>query len=112
MLNITLVGLTVAVMAMATPAMTKPLLLTDVQMDGITAGNLVLPNGNTVFEGFDNSAPGEFHPSFDRSATAALSTAGIPPSGDPADGFGGNNEGPWSAHFVSPVIGCSEAPCL
>ena len=84
-------------------AMAEPLNLTDDQMDGVTAG-LSLPNGNTVLDDFDTPAPGEFHPNFDRSATANDATFGIRPSGDPGDGFSGSNEGPWSAHFMSPVI--------
>lgn len=61
------------------------------ELDRVTAGDLGLPNGNVLFEGFDNAAPGQFHPNFDRSET------GFDASG---------NEGPWSAHFYSPVIEC------
>ena len=80
-------------------AMAEPLKLTDAQMDGVTAGGLGLPNGTEVLEGFDTPAPGGSHPNFDRSGTAILATMGIP-----VDGFGFGNEGPWSAHFMSPVI--------
>lgn len=85
-------------------AYADPISLTSNQMDQVTAG-LTLPNGNTVLDNFDTPAPGPLHPSFGRSDTANQSTSGIPASGDPADGFSGSNEGPWSAHFQSPVIG-------
>lgn len=81
-----------------------PISLTSNQMDQVTAGGLLLPNDREVFEGFDNPAPGEFHPNFGRSETANDATFGIPASGDTEDGFSGSNEGPWSAHFQSPVI--------
>jgi len=61
-----------------------------------------------AFAGFDNPAPGEFHPNFNRSPTAVAATdaTGNPTIGNP--GFG--NEGPWSAHYRSPVISCTIEP--
>ena len=70
------------------------------EMDRVTAGGLGLPNGMEVFQGFDNPAPGAFHPNFDRSGTAFDATLGIP-----VDQFGFGNEGPLSA-LTSPVISC------
>ena len=82
-------------------AMAEPLTLTDDQMDQITASGLGLPSGDEVFVDFDNPAPGPEHPNFDRSATAIANTANM----GPVNGDLGN-EGPWSAHFASPVIDC------
>lgn len=59
-----------------------------------------------AFAGFDNPAPGDFHPNFDRSPTAIEATMGNPTD---ASGFG--NEGPWSAHYRSGVISCTEPGC-
>jgi len=67
----------------------KPIELTATQMDQITAGDLILPNGKIVFADFDNAAPFPFHPSL-------LFSHGAP--------------GPWMAHYNSPVIGCSLDP--
>jgi len=78
-----------------------PLKLTDTQMDRVTAGDLGLPNGKIIFAGFDNAAPGEFHPNFDRSSRAIEATTGHGPS---VSGLG--NEGPWSAGVMSPAIEC------
>ena len=58
-----------------------------------------------AFAGFDNPAPGDFHPNFDRSPTAINATMGTPP-----DASGVGNEGPWSAHYRSPVISCTVEP--
>lgn len=77
-------------------AYADPISLTSNEMDQVTAG-LALPNGNRVLDNFDNPAPGDLHPSFDRSETANEATSGPGPNG--------LNEGPWSAHFQSPVIG-------
>ena len=79
----------------------EPLKLTDTQMDMVTAGDLGLPSGMTIFEGFDNAAPGELHPNFGRSGTAFTATTGHGPS---VEGMG--NEGPWSAGVASPAIEC------
>jgi hypothetical protein len=70
----------------------EPLKLTDTQMDMVTAGELNLPHDNLVFGGFDNAAPGDFHPYFNNPGK------GLTMSG---------NEGPWSAHQNSPVINCN-----
>ena len=93
----------------------KPIELTAAQMDTVTAGNLKLPNGNIIFDGpgpfgFDNPAPGDFHPTFSidfggrRSNTAADATFGYngPVVDDPT--ASGGNEGPWSAGVKSPVM--------
>ena len=95
----------------------EPLKLTDAQMDGVTAGGLLLPNLREVFVDFDNPAPFDAHPNFDndtgggaRSTTAANYYGGV--GGDSATALKGpvngefGNEGPWSAHFASPVISC------
>lgn len=89
----------------APAAMPKPLEpLSAAQLDRVTAGDLGLPNGMVVFEGFDNAAPGDFHPNFDRSPTGF----------DASHGFGGalGNEGPWSAAFNGSAIEfqCSLCP--
>jgi hypothetical protein len=65
-----------------------PIELTAAQMDQITAGDLTLPNGKQVFVGFDNPAPGDFHPVF-------------------LHGRGGS-EGPWEAHFNAGPITCAD----
>jgi hypothetical protein len=65
-----------------------PIELTVAQMDQITAGDLTLPNDKQVFLGFDNPAPGDFHPVFERS--------------------GGRSEGPWEAHFNAGPITCAD----
>jgi hypothetical protein len=78
-----------------------PLKLTDTQMDMVTAGDLGLPSGDTIFEGFDiAAAPGDFHPNFDRAGTAVTATTGHGPT------VSGWNEGPWSAGVMSPAIEC------
>jgi hypothetical protein len=92
MLRTTLIFCTMF-MAVGT-ANAEPLKLTDTQMDMVTAGDLYLPNGKHMFQGFDNAAPGEFHPYF-------------LPGFAPRKGFTmSGNEGPWSAHQNSPVITC------
>ena len=63
----------------------KPVELTAVQMDKITAGDLTTP-GNKVFAGFA-LRNGNLHP------TLAM---------------GVGKEGPWHAHFNSPVITCAD----
>lgn len=75
--------------AVAPDAQPQPVQLSLAELDRITAGDLGLPNGKVIFAGFDNAAPGEFHPNFGRS-----------PTGSGASG----NEGPWSAAFNSPSI--------
>lgn len=92
----------------------EPLKLTDAQMDGVTAGGLLLPNLREVFEGFDNPSPMfEAHPNFDRDSGGARSTTAAAFNGGAGGGATANkgpvngpfgNEGPWSAHFASPVI--------
>lgn len=64
----------------------EPIELTALQMDQITAGDLTTP-GNQVLTGFDNPAPGDFHPTLL---------------------MGVGKEGPWHAHFNSPVITCQD----
>ena len=58
-----------------------PLKLTDTQMDNVTAGDLTT-HGNKVFVGFDNPAPGDFHPTLLKGVAT---------------------DGPWQAHFNSPT---------
>jgi hypothetical protein len=96
-----------------------PIELSAAQMDQITAGTLVLPNGNTQHDDFDNPAPnvngylgellglcdtdtGAFcHPALTRRSDRALSaTAG---KGNQVTPFG--NDGPWSATIASDSIG-------
>lgn len=79
--------------------------------------NLTLPSGHVIFPEFDNPSPvlspfGEDlfvdqHPNFVRAEVAINATMG-----NPADGGGFGNEGPWSAHYRSPVIGCTEPGCV
>ena len=94
----------------------KPVPLTAAQMDQVTGSGLFLPNMKEVFAGFDNPAPFDFHPNFDResgggarSTTAAAfndgAGGGVTAFKGPVNGLFGN-EGPWSAHFASPVISC------
>ena len=66
----------------------KPVELTVTQMDKITAGSLILPNGKVVFAGF------------------ALPNAADPYGADlfSHPGLGNPAFGPWQAHFNSPVI--------
>lgn len=110
----------------------KPIELTAVQMDQITAGSLLLPNGNIVFDNFDNPAPndpagyiagpdgGDFcgvvpdggfcHPALNRRSLTALVTTGHGPSVMP----GGPNDGPWAATVVSHAVilcGGPAPPC-
>lgn len=65
----------------------QPIELTADQMDKITAGDLTLPNGKQVLSGFDNPAPGPFHPTLL---------------------MGVGKEGPWHAHFNSHMIDCAD----
>lgn len=77
-----------------------PSVLTDAQMDMVVAGDLTLPNGHVVFSGFDNAAPGDWHP--------GLASA-LGKRNSRADTASGGNEGPWSAHFNSGgVIVCND----
>ena len=64
----------------------EPIELSAAQMDQITAGDLTTP-GNKVFSGFDNPAPGDFHPTLM---------------------MGVGKEGPWHAHFNSHMINCED----
>ena len=100
-----------------------PIELSAAQMDQITAGTLLLPNGKTVFDNFDNPAPNKdgylsallgdvctnaapalCHPALTRRSDAALVTA-FPPVRS-VTGLG--NDGPWTATVVSPVISCPD----
>ena len=107
-----------------------PIELSAAQMDQITAGTLLLPNGRSVFAGFDNPAPDAdgyvsavlgpillggddglctalepmfCHPALTRRSDTALVTGGHGPSVNP---FG--NDGPWAATVASPVISCPD----
>lgn len=90
----------------------KPIRLSAEQMDTITAGDLMLPNGKLQFAGFDNASPagpfgGLFHPSFGRSPNASAKQVENGYSGPTAtQPF---NEGPWSAAAKSPVITCVDS---
>ena len=95
----------------------KPVELTTIQMDQITAGSLGLPNGKVVQDSFDNPAPnvngylgellglcdtttGAFcHPALTRRSDAAFVTGPLVPNVT-----GDGNDGPWTATIVSPVI--------
>lgn len=73
--------------------------------------DLTLPNGNLLFDGFDNpgagAGDGTYHPTFYRSGTAIDTTdslAGINPT---IQNPGYGNEGPWSAHYLSDQIDCT-----
>jgi hypothetical protein len=82
----------------------------DLTLTGV-AGALHAP-APLAFENFDNPSPGfelididgdgvldSVHPNFVRSVTAIDATMGTP-----TDDSGFGNEGPWSAHYQSPVI--------
>ena len=92
-----------------------PIELTAPQMDQITAGSLLLPNGKVQHNLFDNPAPnvngyfglcdadtGAFcHPALTRrSAQVFQAAAGHEPT------VAGFPDGPWAATAASPVIGC------
>ncbi len=96
-----------------------PIELSAAQMDQITAGTLVLPNGKLQFDNFDNPAPNEngdlefcdttsgtfCHPAVTRRSDTALgATAGHGPS------VGGVNDGPWAATQASDAIGLCGGP--
>ena len=71
-----------------------PAVMTDAQMDLVVAGDLTTP-GNFVFSGFDNPAPGSFHPGLSKRNGAASGATGA--------------TGPWMAHFKSGgVIVCND----
>ena len=104
-----------------------PIELSAEQMDQITAGTLLLPNGKTVHDNFDNPAPNEdgylsaslgdlctnlepafCHPALTRRSDTALgATRGHGPS---VGGAESSNDGPWAATVVSPVISCPDCP--
>ena len=79
----------VAVMLSAPVFADEPIELTAQQMDQITAGDLTLPvpHGKKVLDGFDNPAPGDFHP---------VLMMGV------------GKEGQWHAHFNSHMIDCAD----
>lgn len=74
--------------------MTKKLDLHIEDLEDRIAPALVLPNDMLIFSGFDNPAPGDFHPALTARADAAH---------EATDGYngpnfnGGGNEGPWGA---------------
>jgi hypothetical protein len=93
----------------------EPIQLTAAQMDQITAGSLLLPNGDIQQNLFDNPAPnvngyfgfcdadtGMFcHPALTRRSDQVFeAAAGHEPS---VTGF---PDGPWTATAASPVIAC------
>jgi hypothetical protein len=94
----------------------KPIELTDAQMDQISAGSLLLPNGKVQHDLFDNPAPdvngyfgvcdtstGQFcHPALTRRSDQVF-VATADGSDTTVIGF---PDGPWSATSVSPMIGC------
>ena len=95
----------------------EPIVLSDLQMDRVAAGDLGLPNGKVQFVGFDNAAPnvdGYFglcneaagyafcHPSLTRRSTQVLTAQAEHYKGP--TGLSGVNEGAWSAAFQSPAI--------
>jgi hypothetical protein len=91
---------------------TAPYELTAAQMDQITAGELALPNGRTVFDGFDNPSPHELevapgiflplHPGL----INWFKRGGVPGVRGEVKG-----EAAWEAHYNSPVIGCFAEGC-
>jgi hypothetical protein len=110
-----------ASVAMAGEPVTKPVELSLVQMDQITAGSLLLRNGRVVFADFDNPAPDETgylagllelcdpatsgafcHPALTRRSDSAFASVNAPS----VTGLG--NDGPWTATVVSPVISCPD----
>lgn len=119
-----------AILAMAAPAVAEdvqaedptaagaePIVLSDMQMDTVAAGDLGLPNGKVQFVGFDNAAPdvdGYFglcneaagyafcHPSLTRRSTTVIEAQAEHYNGP--TGLSGVNEGAWSAAFQSPAI--------
>ena len=84
----------------------EPLKLTETQMDMVTAGELNLPSGTSVFGGFDNQAPFGAHPSFYRN-NRELNLDTFEEFYESVAFTNSGNEGPWSAHYNSAVIGCA-----
>jgi hypothetical protein len=84
-----------------------PVTMTDAQMDLVVAGDLTLPNGNVVFSGFDNPAPGDWHPGLSTQFGGKRSEQASNVSGSNASGLLGT-EGPWSAHFANDNILCND----
>lgn len=90
-----------------------PVPLDDRALDAVTAGDLGLPNGEVVFENFNNPGKdatlfvcndiGFCHPTWNRSLEGLLNSGA---DGSPGIGF----EGPWAAGRVSPVIECINCP--
>jgi hypothetical protein len=113
---------TVALAFSGVVAADEPIELSVVQMDQITAGSLLLPNGRVVQDNFDNPAPNEngylgelsglcdtatgafCHPALTRRSDAAFASNNAPS----VTGLG--NDGPWTATVVSPVIDICGAP--
>ena len=64
-----------------------------------------------AFAGFDNPAPGDFHPAVtQRSETAVTTTNNLYGTNPTVQNPPFGNEGPWSAHYMSPVISCTLEP--
>ena len=123
-MRISLIAVCAAALAFSgAVAADEPIELSAAQMDQITAGTLLLPNGRLQFNEYDNAAPnapagylagGEglcdgaadafCHPALNRRSDKAFVTAG--------HGFqvtNAGNDGPWSAGVASPAIGlCGE----
>lgn len=104
----------VATALVASPAAAgDPVPLDDRALDRVTAGDLGLPNGNVVFENFDNpgkdatlfvcDAIGFCHPTWNRSLQGLLNSGA---DGSPGIGF----EGPWAAGRNDNPIECINCP--
>lgn len=78
-----------------------------VKLEERIAPDLTLPNGQVVFENFDNAAPFPGHPNFYRSETALDTTADLAGTNPTIQNVVYGQEGPWSAHYMSDVIDCS-----
>jgi hypothetical protein len=68
-------------------------------MPVVSHAELNLPNGNVVFDGFDNPAPGDAHPSLPEALGGKRS------ENAPTD-----NTGAWEAHMNSDKIDCDSCP--
>lgn len=94
-----------------------PIVLADTQLDRVTAGDLLLPNGKLQFEGINNPGKdatnfictdlGMCHPTFLRSLTAVFELFGKQ-TGDGRQVPG--IEGPWAAGRNDNPIECVNCP--
>ena len=96
------------------------------QLDRITAGDLILPNGNEIFDNFDNPSGQTSDSGFGACGNLGPATGGDADTGchpalsnksPTAVEASGGIDGPWQAALHSPAITCvsdldiAPAPC-